>query len=459
VSLELESLSARHGEAIAVRAGRLTWSHAELAERIRDRGRGLAARGIRPGARVAVVCPQAPDTLVSLAALLARGCAVLPLGPGLTARERERLVAAFEATWRVEGDEILGPGRASAPADAAGAALALPSSGSTGAPKLVLRSGPQVRAAVDIFLRAADVRRGDRLLALVPLEHSYGLHHLVLGVIVGGSCAVFPGAAHPRVVARDCAEEGVRLLPAPPTFLDRMARHRGPGWPPLPGLRAAISVGSALPADVHAAFEAAFEAPLWQSYGASEAGALCLNRARAGEPDAGALGPPCPGVKVSVCDEAGSELPDGEVGELVARSAAVGLGYLGRHDGASRIEGGRFFTGDLGERRDGVFWFRGRRKLLIATSGRKVDPLEVEGVLRGHPDVADAAVVAGRAGARDVVKAFVVVRSAVSPEALVAHCARELAAYKVPRMVEFRAALPRNALGKLARDQLAPGSR
>jgi long-chain acyl-CoA synthetase len=458
VSLDLEALAARHGDAIAVRAGPLTWRYPELAERIRARVRRLAGCGIEPGARVALVCRQAPDTLVSVAALATRGCAVLPLGPGLTATERERLLRSLGATWQVQEEEILGPHAGVAPFDTAGVALALPSSGSTGAPKLVLRSGPQVRAAVEIFVRAVELRPGERLLALVPLEHSYGLHHLALGAVVAGACLVFPSATHPRSVARDCADEGVALLPAPPVFLDRLTRHRSAAWAPLSGLRAAISVGSALPVEVHGAFEEAFGVPLWQSYGASEAGSVCLNRSGARRDGAVALGAPCPGVDVSVCDAAGSPLPDGEVGELVARSDAVGLGYAGPHDGASRIQGDRFFTGDLGERRDGVFWFRGRSKLLIATSGRKVDPLEVEAVLRRHPDVADAAVLAQRAGARDVVKALVVARREVSTQALVVHCARELADYKVPRLIEFRAALPRNALGKLARERLGPES-
>jgi acyl-coenzyme A synthetase/AMP-(fatty) acid ligase len=455
VTLDLAALAARHGEALAVRAGTQRWRFAELAERIRTRAARLSARGLGPGARVGLVCAQAPDTLVAVAALLARGCAVLPLGPGATAPERARLLAAFGAGWLVDGEELLHDAAAPAAPDAPGVALAMPSSGSTGAPKLVLRSPAQVLAAAEIFVRAAELGPGEGLLALVPLEHSYGLHHLAIGGLLAGAPLVFAGAAHPRAVSRACADAGVALLPAPPVFLDRLARHHGPRQAPLAGLRAAISVGSALGAEVHDAFGAAFGVPVWQSYGASEAGAMCLNRAGLREGRVLALGPPCPGVELSVCDDAGAPLPDGRVGELVARSAAVALGYAGPHDGASRLAEGRFFTGDLGERRDGVFWFRGRRKLLIAVSGRKVDPFEVEAVLCRHPDVAEAAVVAERAGSREIVKALVVARREVAAEALVVHCAAELAAYKVPRAIEFRASLPRSAAGKLVRERLA----
>jgi long-chain acyl-CoA synthetase len=278
---------------------------------------------------------------------------------------------------------------------------------------------------------------------------------VLLGSLAAGACLVFPDSSHPRAVAGLVERESVALLPAAPVFFELCARTRGIAPRAFASVRACISVGSALGEEAHCVFTATFGAPLWQSYGASETGPVCLNTG--GEVSDGvlALGRPCAGVEVSLLDDAGLAVAPGEVGEIAVRSPAVALGYAGEHDGASRIADGCFYSGDLGRRDGEMLYFAGRRKLLIATAGRKVDPLEVERVLRAHPDVADAAVVAEPvSGSQDVVKAIVVARRPLDPGALTAFCAASLAPYKVPRRFEFRAALPRDPLGKLARARL-----
>jgi acyl-CoA synthetase (AMP-forming)/AMP-acid ligase II len=137
------------------------------------------------------------------------------------------------------------------------------------------------------------------------------------------------------------------------------------------------------------------------------------------------------------------------------RSPAVAVGYQGEGDGASRIEAGRFVSGDLGVRRGAEVWFAGRAKLLIATAGRKVDPIEVERVLLAHPAVRDAAVLPHREGDREIVAALVVADPGVQAAELIDFCAVSLSPYKVPRLIGFRDALPRNAAGKLERGRLS----
>jgi long-chain acyl-CoA synthetase len=431
--------------------------YGQLADRVGVRADELAGRGVAPGSRVGVVCHMETETLVSLLALLRLGCSLLPLGPHATEVERNGLARSFHAGWMLDRGDLAvrqegtgGEGREAASFPA----VALPSSGSEGEPKLVLRSAGQIRAAIDIWARSVALSPDDRLMALVPLEHSYGFQYLALAAFAAGTCLVFPPSPHPRDIVRTAAAEDVTLLPAPPVVFDLAARHHRENWGMPRALRAAISVGSGLPVEVHGAFTKTFERPLWQSYGASEAGPVCLNRSGLGHKGVLALGEPCPGVEITVRNDRGECVSDGEVGELVVRSPAVALGYGGSHAGASRIEDGLFFTGDLGERRGDEFLFHGRRKLLIAMPGRKVDPLEVEQVLCRHPDVAEAAVVAHRAGTHTALKAILVARRPVEAGALTDFCGRALSAYKVPRVFEFRDALPRNAMGKVARHRL-----
>ncbi|MFN0151732.1 MAG: class I adenylate-forming enzyme family protein [bacterium] len=390
-------------------------------------------------------------------------------------------------------------------------ALALPSSGSTGTPKLILISPSQLRERIELRARSIGLRENERMLAVIPFDHGYGFTNVMLGTLAHGMSLVIVEtpdprqSPHPRAVIDALHLYEATLMPAPPILLDLMTRfarsdradagregaraggiasarqRAGAGVSaralmPL-SLRAAISVGSALSREVHAAFTETFGVPLWQSYGASEVGPAIINKSGVADGDLLALGEPVDGVEVWICGESGEPLADGEEGEIVIRSPGIAHGYEDDADGAliasSRFEGGVFFTGDFGVREDGAFRFRGRRKVMIAVSGRKVDPIEVEAVLMRHEGIADAAVTAHiEPGGREVVKAIVVARAvraadaaqaagaaAASPSPLGAidvtdFCVRHLAAYKVPRIVEFRESLPRNALGKLLRARL-----
>ncbi len=413
----------------------------------------LVAQGVTRGDRLGVVCGRGADTIVSILAVYELGCALLPLAEDAPAGARERLVATFRAAWVVEAGKVVRVVSGDSPVAAGPVALALASSGSTGSPKLALVSREQLRARRDMYVSRHESSSADRTLVNFPLHHAGGMH-LLLASVSEGAGLVFAPNSHPRTVVRTCADQGVTLLPGPVTLFELLVRHHSDDATSLEGLRFARSTAANLPLETHRAFTEAFRIPLWQSYGASETGGICNNRSGAAHGGRLALGEPLEGVEVRVCDERGAELPEGGVGEMVVRSPGVALGYAGSSDGGSRIQDGCFFTGDLGARIDGLFYFHGRSKLMINVGGLKVDPIEVEEVLRRHPLVEDAAVVSHASAIREVVKAIVVTREPVAPEVLMDFCSRELAPHQVPRLVEFRAALPRNAIGKLERARL-----
>jgi long-chain acyl-CoA synthetase len=454
------TLAQRYGDSTAIRESGQSLSYRVLAGRAAERLDMFANAGIVEGMRVALVCEASSQTMVSALALLHIGVMIVPFSSETTEAELERAAADCRLQWVVRD----GCARAAVTGEALRAidtdpsrrpALGLLSSGSTGKPKLVLRSADHVAEGVSIFLRSVGLRRNDRIMALVPLEHSYGFNNVFLAALDSGATVIFPGTNHPRAVTDIARSERVTVFPGAPLFFDLMAKFGGGKQQHLPDLRVCVSVGTALTRRVHESFTSAFDVPLWQSYGASEAGPTCLNKTGATDGDVLALGEVCPGAEVSIRDEDGALLPDGETGEIVIRSAAVGLGYEGTHDGASRIEPGCFYTGDLGCMRDGILYFRGRRKLLIAAAGNKIDPVEVENVLLQHPKVADAAVVPHRNDdGSEVVKALLVCRAAVPAVEITDFCSRHLASFKVPRIVEFRQSLPRNAMGKLQRDRI-----
>jgi long-chain acyl-CoA synthetase len=174
------------------------------------------------------------------------------------------------------------------------------------------------------------------------------------------------------------------------------------------------------------------------------------------------VGKPIWGTQTQVWDSDGRVLPPGpeHVGEIVTRGLHVMKGYLNRPEAtAETFAGGWLHTGDLGYfDEDGFLFIVSRKKELIIRGGYNVYPSEIENVLHAHPAVAEAAVVGvpdKRLG--EEVMAVVIVRSAVElrePE-LVAWCRERLAIYKCPRIFQFRSALPKNALGKVLKDELA----
>ncbi len=420
---------------LAIVEGARGISRAELVALVAARRDELWARGIGPGARVALRCRADAGTLIAQLALLETGATTIPVGE-VTGDERARLIERCGISWVLEGQELARVGDASGRREAA---LGLLSSGSTGAPKLVLISRAQLGASLEIYRHGMELSGGDRVLSLVPLEHGFGLRlaHATLGA---GGCVLVPDGAQPRVVLAQARAQGATVLAGGPRFLELLARA---AMEPLPELRVVLVAGGTT-TRAYAALRERLGAPVWQSYGASEAGSICLNRDGHAAGELLSLGVPSPGVTVSVVG-----------GEIVVRSPAVGLAHEG-DGGDSAIVSGELHTGDLGRWQDGRLVFEGRRKLLIATGADKVDPAEVEEVLRRHPMIVDAAVVGEGPPEAQVVKAILVTSSPLGLGLLevTEHCARWLSAHKIPRVVECRDGLPRDALGKLRRDAL-----
>ena len=170
-------------------------------------------------------------------------------------------------------------------------------------------------------------------------------------------------------------------------------------------------------------------------------------------------GKPMAGIEMRVVDASGKDVPTGQVGEIVTRSAQTMIGYWNQAEATRRaIRGDWFHTGDAGYLdQDGYVYIYDRVKDMIISGGENIYPAEVESALFGHPAVADVAVI----GVPDdkwgeAVKAFVVIRpgAEVTPDELMAFARERIAGYKVPRSIDFVAALPRTPTGKILKREL-----
>ncbi len=310
-------------------------------------------------------------------------------------------------------------------------------------------------------------REGEEVvLCVAPFFHAYGL-------TVGMNFSLL-AAASMVLVLRFKAQEVVKairryhptIFPGMPTMYLAVMSEAGKHPEDLRSIKYCISGAAPLPAQVRADFEALTGGRLVEGYGLSEASPVTHCNPLTDQCRTGSIGLPLPGVEAAIVhQETGELVPIGEVGELVVRGPNIMQGYWNRTEETNKtFRDGWMRTGDLGKMdADGYFSIVERVKDVIIASGLKVYPREVEEVLFVHPAVAEVAV-AGVADAYrgETVAAFVVLKpgmeaSEETRRELLQYCRQELAAYKVPTILEFRASLPKSLIGKVIRRELRAG--
>ncbi|MGW0608438.1 acyl-CoA synthetase [Streptomyces sp. NPDC002640] len=445
---------------------------------------GAVAAGLRglpdagAGRRVAVWATPEPETAVAVVGALAAGACVVPLNPRSGEKELAHILAdsapdAVLAAPHVRlPEQLAGPvrldvdpgARAALPEDTAGPsapALVVYTSGTTGPPKGAVIPRSAVAATLDALADAWAWTGDDVLVHALPLFHVHGLVLGVLGPLRRGGALRHLGSFDTARVAREL-NEGATMLFGVPTMYHRIAAAL-PSEPELvKGLASArllVSGSAALPVHDHELIRSATGRAVIERYGMTET--LMNTSVRAdGEPRAGTVGVPLPGVGLRLVDEDGAPLTvrDGEsVGEIQVRGPNLFTGYLNRPDAtaAAFTPDGWFRTGDMAVLEpDGYVRIVGRRATdLIKSGGYKIGAGEIENALLEHPGVGEAAVT----GAPDPdlgerIVAWIVPADPQAPpglEELAGHVARRLAPHKRPREVRLLEALPRNDMGKV----------
>lgn len=331
-------------------------------------------------------------------------------------------------------------------------------SGTTGRPKGCMHTHSTLLAPVV----AAQVWRGinsDSIcLAVAPMFHMLGMQGGMNTPIVAGGTVVMMSRWDALQAARLIERHSVSVWAAPPSMVVDLLAQAEAHQLDLSSLALLNGGGAAMPEAVSAVLTERFGLTYNEAYGLSEtASFLHANPLHHGKRQC--LGMPTQGVRSIIIDpDTLEELPQGEVGELATSGPQVMLGYW-RNEEANRQAfferyGRRFFrTGDLAAvDEDGYYFMRDRLKRMINASGYKVWPAEVESMLYSHTAVLEACVIGVPDAKRgETVKAFVVLKSGAELTAadLVAWSREQMAAYKVPREVEFVEQLPKSATGKI----------
>jgi long-chain acyl-CoA synthetase len=313
--------------------------------------------------------------------------------------------------------------------------------------------------AVEFLLRDHDLS-GEKLMAALPLFHIYATTCVMLTTLrCGGSMVILP-RFELNSVLRAVKRHRPTMYHGVPTMYVAFNSTPGVRRYGFSSLRTCMSGGAPLPVSVREQFEALTGGRLVEGYGLTEASPVThINPP--GRARAGSIGVLIANTRARVVDvETGTrELPDGEAGELLIRGPQVMKGYWGKPEETARVlRNGWLHTGDIAKRdADGFYYIVDRKKDLIIAGGYNVYPREVEEVLFEHPAIQEAVVIGIPDAYRgESVKAFVVLKPGTSPSAeeIAGFCRERLAAYKVPRVVEFRDSLPKSGVGKYLRREL-----
>lgn len=410
-----------HAERPALRSGGETLSYAELHARVETTGGWLAARGVRPGERVAILAENRFEVIIAFWAALAIGAVAVVLNRRLEPRELAEVVADCEPALILttaslaEGpvghlgppvvcfdrpeDGFAEPGPAAEPwrAEPTSPAVIVYTSGSSGRSKGVCLSHRNLWTVVRTVIAQTRLSPEDSYLLLVPLHYVHGIlqllsHHLAGAAIHLSGEFFFPG----KLVEQLAAEKITGFSGVPLHFVQLVDRG---GFLPaeLPQLRwLTVTGGKCPPERLLRILEAKPGVEIFIAYGQTECAprATLLDPARvARKPES--VGAPIPGVEVVILGSAGEKLGPGEVGEVVVAGENVMLGYWRNPEASLEAvdEQGRLHTGDLGYfDAEGDLFLTGRRSSMIKTGGERIFAEKVEKVLRGHSGVADVVV-------------------------------------------------------------------
>lgn len=341
------------------------------------------------------------------------------------------------------------------------------SGGTTGEPKGIVLSNRNFLAESMQVIAWGGMRRNDAMLAILPIFHGFGLGVCVNAVLMAGGRSILVPTFTPEAVAELLRTKRPSVLVGVPTLYDALSRNQGLARADLSSLRACFSGADTLPRPVKERFERLVkerggQVRLLEGYGLTEA-VSAIMATPLNEYREGSIGVPFPDMRAMICASGStSETAVGEEGEICVSGPAVMVGYLDDPEATARAlrkhEDGRTWlhTGDLGRMDgDGFFYFTGRLKRMIKSSGFNVYPAQVETVLYQHPLVAEACVVGVPDPSQvERVKAFVVLRNPKeagpsTESALIAHCRERLIKWSCPREIEFRSELPKTRIGKI----------
>jgi long-chain acyl-CoA synthetase len=493
----LSRAAAAYGDKCALITGDRRLSFVELNDLSDRLAKGLTGLGIAPGDRVTLYAPNSWEWMVSYYAILKLGAVINPISSLLTAEEVEYVVADCSAraivASRDKADAVMPllkrpgvdtvvlfgeeapagarslsellaahrPGFDIAPATAESLSTICYTSGTTGHPKGAMQSHRSIILSAAMTAQMHHRTSADSVVSALPCPHVYGNVVFNSAMMYGMTLIL-----HPRFVAEDILESVSRhratMIEGVPTMYFYLLNHPTLDRYDLSSLTRCTVGGQTMPEAKAKEVERRFGCPLLELWGMTEVAGPGSSPPLYGINKHGSIGLPLPmnEARIVAVDDASVQLPIGEIGEMMYRGPLVMQGYYGKEEATREaIEpDGWLHTGDLARMdEDGYIYIVDRKKDMIVVAGYNVYPLEVERVIAAHPSVAMVGV-----GPKidelkgEIPKAYIVVKQGAQgdAEAIIRFCREHLAAYKIPRAVQFVSDLPKTGSGKIMRREL-----
>ncbi len=473
----------------------------------------LVSRGIEPGEKVALSCPNLPYFPIVYYGILKAGAVVVPLNVLLKGREiayhlddsDTKAYFCFQGTDElpmgteghkgfaetngcehffmitadpaddspVEGTETMAQGMKdqsavfeSAQTAETDTSVILYTSGTTGQPKGAALSHSNLVMNAMTCNRLFDSKPAtDKHLLTLPLFHSFGSSvQMNAGFAMAATLVLLPKFDAEQAVGLMQKEEITFFAGVPTMYWGLLAAlNDDVDVDKIAGnLRTSVSGGASLPVEILKEFEDKFHVQLLEGYGLSETSPVATFSDPDRDPRPGSIGVPIWGIEVKLIDEEWKEIKgeeDDDIGEIAIRGHNIMNGYYGRDEATEEVmKDGWFRTGDLARRdKDGFYFIVDRAKDMIIRGGYNVYPREIEEVLMTHEAVSMAAVIGVPHDSHgEEIKAFVIKNEGaeITEDELVAWCKEEMASYKYPRVIEFSEDLPMTATGKILKREL-----
>jgi long-chain acyl-CoA synthetase len=495
--------AARFPDKTAVVCGEVALTYRELDEAARRFAAALVGLGVQRGQHVAVMLPNVPHFTVAYFGAHYLGAPIVPLNIQLMPDEIVRHLADADAVVLVAFETVLERAQAAlarvptcktlvlskaAPNDTAApdgvqsmaalvasheplasmadtmpddTAVVLFTSGTTGRSK-----GAELTHA-NLYLNAdhcashlLPLDANTVGLAALPLFHSFGQTLLQNSVLMAGGTVVLLPRFDPGGALALIQKHRVNLFGGVPTMFIALLHHSKSDRYDLSSLKLCITGGSAMPVDVMKAFDEKHGVNMLEGYGLSESSPVASFNVLDRPKKPGSVGLPIRGVEFKLTDDAGNTIAEAmKPGEICIKGHNVMKGYFRSPEATGEVmKAGWLSTGDIAYRdAEGYYFIVDRKKDMIIRGGYNVYPREIEDVLCAHPAVLEAAVIGvPHAHHGEEVKALLVLKPEhqAAPEAIVAYCKERLAAYKYPRIVEFRESLPKSITGKVLKREL-----
>jgi malonyl-CoA/methylmalonyl-CoA synthetase len=445
----------------------------------------LVRAGVRPGSVVVTLCPAGRWWLAGTYGVWRAGAVLLPLEASHPPAELRHPVTDSGVTHvlcTAESAELASELAAFTNAEiidvreavAAGSSVKLPeisdendamivyTSGTTGLPKGVVHTHRSLAAQCSAMVEAWDWTAADRIVCVLPLHHVHGLVNVTFTSLSVGAVLETPGQFDALETWERLASGDITIFMAVPTIYSRLVRawldaddETKARWSSRAALlRLMVSGSAALPVSILEQWREISGHLLLERYGMTELGMALGNTLDQRVP--GHVGWPFPGVEVRIVSEDGTDLADGEVGELLVRGTQVFDRYLNRPDATSEsFVDGWFRTGDVAQHTPDGYRLLGRASVdIIKSGGEKVSALEIEEVFRTHPAIADCAVVGlpDEEWGERVAMAWVADSADRPTDAELRSWGKErLAPAKVPFNYLCISELPRNPMGKVTK--------